>query len=101
MSDTTLIDPLGREVVLHDRTWNGHIIKGHPEVDGHRALVEQAVRAPDEVRVSRSDPDCRLYYGPGPWPDVRIMVVADVVHGLVKTAHLAKKISGGAVEWSK
>ena len=29
------------------------------------------------------------------------MVVADVVRGIVKTAHLAKKVNGGAVEWSK
>ncbi len=101
MSDTTLTDPLGREVVLHDRTWHGHIIKGHPEVDGHRALVEQAVQAPEEVRMSHSDPDCRIYFAPGPRPAAKIMLVADVVRGVVKTAHLAKKVSGGAIEWAR
>ena len=27
------------------------------------------------------------------------MVIADVAQGVVKTAHLVKKFSGGAVEW--
>ncbi len=100
MADTHLTDPLGRRLVLYDRTWYGHIVKGHPEVRRHRYLVEAAVRAPVEIRNSQSDVDCRLYFGPGPRADVRIMVVADIVRGLVKTAHLAKRITGGAVEWS-
>jgi hypothetical protein len=29
------------------------------------------------------------------------MLVADVVRGVVKTAHLAKKVSGGAIEWAR
>lgn len=101
MTDTKVNDPLGREIVLHDRTWHGHIIKGHPEVSDARALVEQAVRAPDEIRHSRSDVDCRIYFGQGPRNGVKIMVVVDVALGLVKTAHLAEKISGGSIEWSK
>ena len=99
MADTSLRDPLGRMVVLHERTWYGHIVRGHPEVATHRALVEAAVRQPDAIRHSRSDPECRLYFGPGPRPGVRMMVVADVAQGIVKTAHLVKKIFGGAVEW--
>jgi hypothetical protein len=101
MADTVLIDPLGRLIVLQDRTWHGHIIQGHPEVAQHRDLVELAILQPDEIRSSRSDGDCRLYYGPGPRPAVRIMVVADVVAGVVKTAHLARRVTGGATEWSR
>ena len=101
MADATLTDPLGRDVVLHDRTWYAHIVKGHPDLGGHRDLVELAVRSPDEIRQSRADENCRIYFGPGPRPEVRMMVVADVVAGVVKTAHLAKKITGGALEWSK
>lgn len=85
----------------YDRTWDAHIVKGHPEVREHRTLVEQAVESPDEIRVSRSDPDCRLFYGPGPRSSVRIIVVVDVAVGTVKTAHLAKMTGGGVLEWSK
>ena len=101
MTDEALIDPLGRRVILRDRTWFGHIVKGHPEVAEHRGLVEDAVRSPEEVRHSRSDDNCRVYLGQGPRETVRIMVVADVNAGVVKTAHLCKKPSGGALEWSK
>jgi len=101
MPDVALTDPLGRTMVLHDRTWHGHILKAHPEMGRTRALTERAVRSPDEIRHSNSDANCRIYYGPGPRPGVRMMVVADVVLGLVKTAHLAKKVSGGSQEWSK
>ena len=96
-----LVDQLGREIVLHDRTWHAHIVKGHPDVGEHRALIEQTVRSPDEIRISRSDPNCRLYYGPGARRDLRIMVVADISVGVVKTAHLARRRVGGEIEWSK
>lgn len=101
MPDMELTDPLGRRIILHERTWYGHILKAHPEMDAARFLVEEAVRSPNEIRHSNSDSDCRLYYGPGPRAEVRILVVVDVVLGLVKTAHFAKKVSGGRQEWSR
>ena len=101
MADVILNDPLKREIALHDRTWHGHIVKFHPEVRHDRLLVEQAIRSPDQIRFSNSDPNCRLYYGPGPRADVIMMVVGDVALGIVKTAHLARKVTGGTVEWSK
>ncbi len=101
MADSTIADPLGRFVTLHDRTWYGHIITGHPEVAEHRARLEAAIASPNEIRASRSDPNCRIYFAPGPRIGVRIMVVVDVVLGIVKMAHLAARLSGGPVEWSK
>jgi len=52
LSDTILHDPIGRLIVLHDRTWHGHILKRHPELQGQRALVERAVTDPTEIRIS-------------------------------------------------
>jgi hypothetical protein len=101
MADTTLTDPLGRDIVLHDRTWYNHIVRGHPEMTNQRGRVEATVGSPDEIRQSTSDSDCRLYYGPGPRPAVKMMVVVDIALRVVKTAHLAKKVTGGAVEWSR
>lgn len=101
MADSELTDPLERSLVLYDRTWFGHIVPGHPEVREHRGLVEKAVVSPEQVRYSSSDINCRLYFAPGPRSGVKMMVVGDVSSGVVKTAHLAKKITGGAVEWSK
>ena len=100
MADSFLEDPLGRRIVLHDRTWFGHVLKGHPEVAPFRALAEAAVLHPFEIRFSAADPDCRVYYGKGPDARLRMAVVADVGSGTVKTAYLARKASPGGVEWS-
>jgi hypothetical protein len=100
MPDTAIQDPLGRRIVLHERTWSVHICRGHPEIAAHRDRVENAVGKPAEIRFSRIDPDCRIYYGAGPRAGLMIAVVADVQQGLVKTAYLARKMAAGVVEWS-
>ncbi|MHC4126916.1 MAG: hypothetical protein ACYTE6_09850 [Planctomycetota bacterium] len=99
MVDRELRDPLGRRITLSDRTWFGHIVKGHPEIAAERRRVEAAIESPQQIRLSRLDIACRLYFGAGPRKGVRIMVVADVRLGVVKTAHLARRLSGGEVEW--
>jgi len=35
MGDVVLTDPLGRTIILHDRTWHGHILKAHPEMNSN------------------------------------------------------------------
>lgn len=100
MSDSELVDPLGRKTTLHDRTWYAHILHGHPELESLRGLVENTVTNPDEIRYSISDGNCRIYYGSGPQERLSVAVVADVVLGIVKTAYLSRKISPGGVEWS-
>jgi hypothetical protein len=99
MADRELRDPLERRVILRDRTWFGHIVKGHPEIAPHRNRVHAAIENPDEIRVSQQDRACRLYFGAGPRRGVRIIVVVDIRLGIVKTAHLARRLSGGDVEW--
>jgi hypothetical protein len=98
VGDSTLSDPLGRTIVLHEHTWFGHIVKGHPDVRTYRALAEQAISNPLEIRFSSSDPNCRLYYGVGPSLRIMMVVVADVVSGIVKTAYRANKMKG-TTEW--
>jgi len=98
MPDSHLTDPLGRTITLHDRTWHGHIIKGHPEMTGHRDLAEAAITSPEAILHSRGDTNCRLYMGVGPRNTVKLVVVADIVQGHVKTAYLAKRTKG-TQEW--
>jgi len=100
MADSVLVDPLGRQIVLHDRTWYGHVLKVHPDVGVCRKLAEDAVSRPSQIQHSTSGSDCRIYYGVGPGQGLMIAVVADVVAGVVKTVHLARKVSGGGAEWS-
>jgi len=98
--DNILVDPLDRRITLHARTWHGHILRGHPEMEPYRRLVANAIENPSSIRLSNSDPDCRLYFGSGPRSDIMVMVVVDVASGSVKTAHFARKLSGGREEWS-
>ncbi len=100
MDDSTLTDPLGRVIVLHDRTWARHILKGHPELKDARALAERAVVTPEAIFFSSSGPSARLFAGPGPHEGLRIIVVADVQLGLVKTAYFARRAPTGVPEWS-
>lgn len=99
MADHAAMDPLGRRITLHERTWLGHILPGHPEMAGLREGVMATISQPEMVRMSRSDANVRLYFGPGPRPTVKILVAVDVEQRLVKTAHLCKRISGGDIEW--
>ena len=100
MPNTTLIDPPGRTVVLHESTWAKHIVPRHGDLANHRHLVESAIVNPFIITHSRSDPDCRLYHRPGPQPKVIMRVVVDVEQGLVKTAHLVREVSATeTVEW--
>lgn len=100
MATVTLVDPLGRSLVLHKHTWYGHILPGHPEMRSYRTLVEKSVTDPIEIRISPADADCRLYYGIGPRPGIMVAVVGDIIKGFVKTAHIVKTTKG-ALEWSR
>ena len=97
MPDVALIDPLGREIILHDHTWFGHILKGHPDMRPFRSLVENAIRQPLRICYSMSSVDCRVYFG-ATATSLLIAVVADVDKGFVKTAYRARQMKG-QVEW--
>ena len=100
MADKKLRDPLGRQVILHNHTWIGHILRRHRELRARRNLVEQTITKPLEIRFSAADSDCRVYFGSGPRKTIMTAVVADVVRGFVKTAHFVKSAKG-VIEWSR
>lgn len=98
MADTTLTDPLGRTITLHDHTWYGHVLPARPELRSMRSMAEAAVRSPKEIRISKSDPDARLYYGSPSASGVMMVVVAHVVDGHAFTVYRTKRPKG-AIEW--
>ena len=98
MPDALMIDPLGRAVTLHDHTWFGHILKGHPDMRTLRTEVEAAIQTPLRICFSSSDPGCRIYYGSTWNSSIMVAVIGDVVGGFVRTAYRTAKIKG-AVEW--
>jgi|SRR5882724_2082343 len=99
MPDSTIQDPLGRTIRLTNATWFGHILKGHPDLALQRLRVEHAVRQPMEIQISTYDDNCRVYYSQPNKAGRMIVVVADVVAGIAKTAYAAIKKKKGRVEW--
>ncbi len=100
MADSRLIDPLGRHMTLHDRTWFGHVIKFHPELVEYRDEVEQSIIQPDDIVFSTSDSACRMYHRQSVRRGRIIVTVVDLEGGFVKTAHFVKTARKGRVEWS-
>ncbi len=66
MADSVLTDPLGRVCTLSERTWERHILVVHPDMDGGREAVEEAISNPNSIWISRADSDVRIYFTNGP-----------------------------------
>lgn len=100
MPDVTLTDPLARAFILADHTWYRHILHGHPEMEPHHVLMEQAATTPIGIWVNSSSADARICYGAGPRAGIFVAVVVDVPLGIVKTAYLTRKATGATQEWT-
>jgi hypothetical protein len=94
MADTVLQDPKGRQIVLLDNTWFGHIVKAHPDMANRRRDVEQAVRQPDAIHLSKSSADCRVYYSLPAARGIMVTVVADLPKQIVLTAYRSRRRKG-------
>jgi hypothetical protein len=101
MGEWTLVDPLGREVLLSEHTWDRHVLVAHPDMYGGRDFVERAITAPRSIWFNSSDADVRIYYGNGPSPYLIVAIKANIQSGIVLTAHLAKKETGASIEWQQ
>ena len=99
----SLDDCFGRKVRLTDERL-AHILE-HPEMRGMAAELERALRQPQLVRRSRSDPAVRLFYDyhaetpmGGKWLCV-VVKYADN-DAFVVTAYLTDKPKDGEDLWS-
>lgn len=95
-------DCFGRDVRLTDERME-HILT-HAEMAGMEESVANTLRAPTEVRASRSDVDARLFYAfyartlvGGKW----LCVVVKYAHvdAFVVTAYLTDKMKPGDKLW--
>jgi hypothetical protein len=101
MSDTTIIDPLGRSITLHARTWFGHVVERRPDLEDRYEEVAAVIERPNLICVSNSGDRIRLYYGDADSSGKMLVVVADVVEvpGFVKTVYPTRTIKKGEIEW--
>lgn len=61
-------DRWGREVILSDGQWSGHIQPGHAEMTNQLAAVRRAIEAPDRVNHDQRNPNGENFYVLGGLP---------------------------------
>jgi len=59
-----VLTPLGFRVRVTRVYWELITTIKHPAMAGHEADVEETLRNPDEIRLSKSDPQVYLFYKP-------------------------------------
>ena len=99
-----LLDYEGREIRLTTERL-AHILS-HPEMVGMEARVEEALREPERVIQSPSDPGVHLYYRryfDTPVGDkiLCIVVKVEVEDPFIITAYLADRVRHGRVLWER
>lgn len=107
-------DRWGRDVVLHDSCWDGHVISGHPEMDGNMACVLTVIKDPHCVTHDVNDADGENFYRaftlPAPFDRSYLKVCVRYQHthrpgttyGVVVTAYSTSSIKQGErVKWEQ
>ena len=100
MANVELTDPLGRRITISNHTWYGHILRAHPELKSERSRIEKAIEKPEKIKISITSPEIRHYYISANRTGLYLRVVVDIQKGIVKTAHYARTIERGSLEWS-
>jgi hypothetical protein len=59
-----VLTPLGFRVHVTAEYWQVIVTIKHPAMLGREADVEEALRNPDEIRLSKTDPNVYLFYKP-------------------------------------
>lgn len=57
-----VLTPLNFYVRVTRSYWEYIVTVKHPVMIGHEQIVQETLQAPDEIRVSRNDPNVYLFY---------------------------------------
>ena len=90
------VDPFGREIVLTEEVWFGHIVLGHAEFHERPSIVQAALTTPASIKSDRRYPLREVYYraAPLPYPFANLLVRVVVKFyeaGEVVTAHFIQE----------
>lgn len=97
-----VLTPLGFRVRVTHAYWELIITVKHPVMAGREVDVQETLRNPDEIRLSKSDPNVYLFYKPermGRW----VCAVAKRLEGggFLVTTYPTDAIKEGARIWPK
>ncbi len=97
-----VITPLGFRVRVTRAYWELITTVKHPVMAGREADVQETLRHPDEIRLSKSDPSVYLFYKPqriGRW--VCAVAKRQDGEGFLITAYPTDAIKEGVRIWPK
>lgn len=96
-----VVTPLGVRVHTTSSRWQLIVTMKHPSMHGRQQDVEEVPRAPDEIRLSRIDPDVYLFYRAAQ-PDRWTCVVVKRTNGegFVITTYPTNAIKVGERVWT-
>jgi hypothetical protein len=94
--------PLGFRVRATTPYWQRIVSIKHPMMAGHETAVQETLKQPEEVRVSRSDASVYLFYRTER-PGRLVCAVAKQLNneGFLITAYLTDAIKEGTRVWPK
>ena len=73
----------------------------HPAIAKYDTEIKETLRAPDEIRKSRIDPDIFLYYKKVAEKYICVVARHEDKQGFVITAYITNKIKEGELVWKK
>lgn len=97
-----VLTPLGFRVRVTTAYWELITTVKHPAMAGHEADVRATLQEPDEIRLSKSDPQVYLFYKPkrlGRWVCAVTKRLDD--EGFLITAYPADAIKEGERIWPR
>jgi hypothetical protein len=95
------LTPLGFSVRTTERYWQWIVTVKHPVMRGKEALVRAALRDPEQIRRSRSDPEVYLFYRPDPPYHVAVVIKKQDETGFIVTAYRTEAIKEGELIWPR
>jgi len=93
--------PLGFSVRCTRSYWNFIASQKHPVMAGKHADIRRTLEEPDQIRVSRRDPQVHLFYRGGPPRWTCAVARVSVDGGFLITAYPTDRIKAGETIWIK
>ncbi|OGC06684.1 hypothetical protein A2230_01445 [candidate division WOR-1 bacterium RIFOXYA2_FULL_36_21] len=92
----------GEKIYLTDDNWR-HVVERHPEVETYLSKIEEVLKLPDFVKLSRRDSSVHLYYKfyHEVYKGKYILVVVNNSKKYISTIFITDKIKLGETIWIK
>jgi len=90
-------DHTGKVIILTEKTFNAHILPGHPEMSGNENAIQETIENPEYVILSSVDDKSHIYVAKSSnssYPNIYIktIVTSSGKTGYVKTSFFQRNV---------